>query len=122
MVSALKSQVEELLGGAQHRVTAAIMTSSDRIRLNNEEVTDVFDYVGMRNLMGEPDDLEDLQAAAAAYAGFGLGLCLEYIDPYKCEMEEYQFPYQRFLHLDFSPQSLNGAIGSRQCVRNSFVQ
>lgn len=116
----LKTAGESWLRG--EIVTAAVLSSPDRIRLTAEEITDVFDYLKMRNLMAEPDTLEDLYATSAAYAGFGIGLCEQYTDAYACEREEYRFPTQRVLHLDFTPESLSGTIKSLTSARDGSVE
>lgn len=102
-------------------MTAAILSSPDRIRLTTEEITDMFDFLGIRNLMVEPDDLVHLYATSVAYAGFGLGLCQLYTDPYACAREVQYFPTQRLLHLDFAPASLSGTIMSLRGVRDGSV-
>lgn len=104
------------------KVTAAVLSSPDRIRLRDEEITDVFDYVQIRNLMAKPDTLDDLYATSSAYAGFGMGLCEQYTDPYACEREESHFPTQRLLHLDFAPGSLSGTIKSLKSARDGSVE
>lgn len=53
-------------------IAAAVLSSPDRIRLTDEEINDVFDYLKLRNLMAEPDSLEDLYATSAAYAGYDI--------------------------------------------------
>lgn len=120
MMSKLKTETEAALGDGQ-KVTAAVLSSPDRIRLTNEEITDVFDYLGLRNLMAEPDALDSLYATSSAYAGFGRGLCEKYTDPYACEREESRFPNQRLLHLDFSPHSLSGTIKSLRNVKDGSL-
>lgn len=73
--------------------------------------------------MAEPDTLGDLYATSAAYAGFGMGLCAQYTDPYACEREEYyRFPTQRLLHLDFTPESLSGTIQSLKSAKDGVVE
>lgn len=120
LISMLKTATESWLEG--EKVVAAVLSSHDRIRLTAEEITDVFDYLGMRNLMAEPDTLEDLYATSAAYAGWGMGLCGQYTDPYACEREEYHFPTQRLLHLDFTPESLSGTIKSLKSAKDGLVE
>lgn len=117
----LKIETEATLGDGQ-KVTAAVLSSPDRIRLTDEEISDVFDYVRIRNLMAEPDTLDDLYATSSAYAGFGMGLCEQYTDPYACEREESHFPTQRLLHLDFAPDSLSGTIKSLKSARDGSVE
>lgn len=71
--------------------------------------------------MGIPDDLEDLYATSAAFAGYGYGLCRHYTDPYACEREEQHLPEQRLLHLDFTPNSLSVTIKSLNSARGGTV-
>ena len=71
--------------------------------------------------MAEPDTLEDLYAASTAYAGFGMGLCRQHTDPYAYEREEYLFPTQRLLHLDFTPESLSGTIKSLKSAKDGTL-
>jgi hypothetical protein len=72
--------------------------------------------------MAEPDTLDDLYATSSAYAGFGMGLCEQYTNPYTCEREESHFPTQRLLHLDFALDSLSGTIKSLKSVRDGSVE
>lgn len=87
----LKVEIEAALGDGQ-KVTAAVLSAPDRIKLTNEELIDVFDYLGLRNLMAEPDALEDLYATSSAYAGFGMGPVSNTPNPYACKREESHFP------------------------------
>lgn len=117
LISRLKIETEAALGDRQ-KVTAAVLSSPNRIRLTAEEIGDVFDYLRIRNLMVEPDDL---YATASAYAGFGKGLCEHYTDPYACEHEELHFPTQWLLHLDFGPTSLSGTVGGLKDARQGSM-
>ncbi|KAH0548141.1 hypothetical protein GP486_008130 [Trichoglossum hirsutum] len=121
LISTLKAETEAALGSGQ-QVTAAVLSSPDRIKLTDEEITDVFDYLGIRNLMAEPDTLDDLYATSSAYAGFGMGLCEQYTDAYACEREESHFRTQRLLHLDFAPDNLSGTIKSLKSARDGSVE
>jgi hypothetical protein len=98
-----------------------VLSIPDGIPLTDEEVNDAFDYLKLKNLMAEPDSFEDLQATSAAYAGYGRGLCTTYTDVYACEREEWRFPYQRVLHIDFNRESLSGTIKSLQSARDGLV-
>ncbi|KAH0538820.1 hypothetical protein FGG08_004596 [Glutinoglossum americanum] len=121
LISMLKVETAAALGNGQ-QVTRAVLSSPDRIKLAGEEITDVFDYLGIRNLMAEPDTLEDLYATSSAYAGFGMGLCERYTDPYACEREESHFPTQWLLHLDFAPDNLSGVIMGLNSVKGGSVK
>ena len=121
MISELKLQVESVLRDGQ-KVTAAVLSSPDQVSLSAEEITDALEHLGIRNLMAEPDTLEDLYASSAAYAGFGMGLCKRYTDPYVCEREDNQiYPSTRLLHLDFSPESLCTTVRWIKSAKESRV-
>lgn len=120
MVSALYNETQTWLGRDQP-IAAAVLSSPDRIQLTDEEIDDVFDYLKLKNLMTEPDSLEDLYATSAAYAGYGRGLCTTYTDVYTCEREESRFPYQQVLHVDFNRESLSATIKRLQSARDGSV-
>jgi hypothetical protein len=120
MVSALQHATEKWLGGKA--VTAAVISSPDRIRLTDEELDDVFDYLRIQNLMAKPDSFEDLYATAAAYAGYGRGLCASYTDAYECEREVWNFPTQLLLHIEFNRESLSGTIKMLKGVMGGIVK
>ncbi|MCJ1348856.1 hypothetical protein MMC31_007089, partial [Peltigera leucophlebia] len=122
LISMLKTAAESWLG--VENIAAAVLSSPDRIRLTAEEITGVFDYLGMRNLTVEPDILEDLYlyAASAAYAGLGMGQCGQYTDPYACELEEDRLPTRHLLHLDFNLESLSGTIISLSSAKDGSVE
>ena len=120
MVSALYNKTQTWLGEEQP-LTAAVLSSPNRVHLTDEEINDVFDYLKLKNLMAEPDSLEDLYATSAAYAGYGRGLCNTYTDVDTCEREELRFPFQRLLHIDFNRESLSGTIKSLQSARDGLV-
>ncbi|KAL8758097.1 MAG: hypothetical protein Q9199_001730 [Rusavskia elegans] len=109
VVAKLEAQVEDTLGEGD-KMTRAVLSSPDGIPISDEEISTVFDYLKTTNLMSIPDDLENLYATSAAFAGFGFVLCRNYTDPYTCEREEQHFPSQRRLHIDFTPDSLTGTI------------
>lgn len=54
MVDELKTAVESASG---ERVTHALVTSPDSIRLTTEEVGDALDYLKIQNVMKDPDEL-----------------------------------------------------------------
>lgn len=71
--------------------------------------------------MPKSDVFLDLYAVSAAYAGYGMGLCAQYTDFSACELEEYRFPAQWLLHLDFNRESLTGTIGILSSAEQSYV-
>jgi hypothetical protein len=53
MISKLVSTTSTWLGNDE-AVVAAVLSSPDHIRLTDEEVGDIFDYLKLRNLMDKP--------------------------------------------------------------------
>jgi hypothetical protein len=104
MLKEMKIVVENALPH-KIRVTHAMVTSPDSIRLTAEELGDVLDYLRIINLMAEPDEL---YSASASYAGLGNGLCKTYSDPYTCAEEgHFDLPFERILVVGFSDAALS---------------
>lgn len=120
MVVKLLEATQTWLGDTQ-AIVAAVLSSPDRIRLTDEEIGDIFDYLKLQYLMDEPRSLYGLYATSAAYAGYGKGLCRTYTDAYACEHEESQFTPQRMLHLDLNSQPLSGTIKTLQSSSDGSV-
>ncbi|KAH7069826.1 hypothetical protein BKA63DRAFT_89352 [Paraphoma chrysanthemicola] len=114
MLQDLKIAVEQALPSEQ-RVTHAVVTSPDSMRLTSEEITDVLDYLRIKNLMQEPDEL---YSTSSAYAGYGHSLCKSYTDPYVCDREqEFDLPFERVLAMDFSDDALRlTSKGMKSCT------
>lgn len=107
MLVELKESVESAIIPFRS-ITHAVVTSPDGIYLAEWELNDVLDYLHIKNLMETPDDL---YSVSAAFAGTGNGLCKRYTDIYTCEAEEeFDFPAQFVLNVDFSDQALRMTI------------
>lgn len=102
---------------SEHAVIAAVLSSPDRIKLTDEELGDVFDYLKLQNLLDNTRSIYQLYATSATYAGYGKGLCRTYIDAYACEREESELPDQRVLHLDLNSETLSGTL---KTLRNAY--
>ncbi|KAH8700048.1 hypothetical protein GQ44DRAFT_718076 [Phaeosphaeriaceae sp. PMI808] len=103
MLAQLKTSVEQVLSSTTP-VTHAIVTSPDGICLTNWEMNDVLDFIHIKNLMEDPDSLYSI---SAAFAGNGYGLCKEYTNVYRCEVEGHvDFLNENVLNVDFSDQAL----------------
>ncbi|KAH7074165.1 hypothetical protein FB567DRAFT_191053 [Paraphoma chrysanthemicola] len=114
MLQKLKVLVEQASPSGQ-RVTHAVVTSPDSMRLTAEEISDVLDYLRIKNLMQEPDEL---YSTSAAYAGYNHGLCKSYTNPYVCDKEQaFDLPLERVLAVDFSDDALRITIkGMKSCT------
>lgn len=122
MVSQLLEATQTWLGDS-HCIDAVVLSSPDRIRLNDEELGDIFDYLKLRNLMIDgPRSIYQLYATSAAYAGYGKGLCRTYTDAYACEHEEAQLPHNRVLQLDLNSKSLSGTWKTLQSANGGLVE
>jgi hypothetical protein len=120
IVSKLVNATQTWLG-CEHVVVAVMLSSPDRIRLTDEEVGDIFDYLKLRNLMDKPKTLYQPYATSAAYAGYGKGLCHAYIDAYACGREESELPDQRVLHLDLNTETLSGTLKTLRSAYDGSV-
>lgn len=120
MVSKLVDATQTWLGSG-HAVGTAVLSSPDRIRLTDEEIGDIFDYLKLQNLMDEPTSLYQLYTTSAAYAGHGKGLCRTYIDAYSCEREESELPDQRVLHLDLNTDTLSDTLKTLRSAYDGSV-
>jgi hypothetical protein len=120
MVSKLVKETQTWLGD-KNTIIAAALSSPNHLCLATEEISDVFDYLKLQNLMAQPPLFYELGATPAAYAGYGKGLCRTYTDAYACEREEWKLPLERVLHLDLNSETLSGTIKSLQSARDVSV-
>ena len=81
MVGTLLKHANQQLRGATTTTAhvqqpAAVLSAPDALHLSPMEIDDVFDFLGVTNLMTvEPEELlQGLRASLAAYAGYGMGL------------------------------------------------
>ena len=121
MAKQLRQEVERRLG---HRVNAAALSAPDRVRLTRQEVSDIFSYLWMEDLLKDANNpmFDVLFSLSATVAGYGHGLCSDYTDAYSCAKEENSMPHTWFLQLDFSKASLIGSLQSLQTSRSYFAQ
>ncbi|KAI1429754.1 hypothetical protein F5Y12DRAFT_725266 [Xylaria sp. FL1777] len=120
MVSQLRREVEAVLG---HRVKGVAISSPDRVRLTRYETGDILDYLWMEDLVAEKKKtmFDQLFSMAATAAGNLVGLCRSYTDAYECEKEGRRFANRWTLQLDFSHQSLNGAMELTSTARHLWA-
>jgi hypothetical protein len=125
LVSQLCETVHAKPGG---RVKTVALSQPDNVTVTKEDVSDVFDFLGIKNLMLDKLDplFSQLFVTLVAFAGYNKGLCRNYTDVYACEKEEYFFPSRWTLFLDYSQDSLSGGFDLVQeahmfRVRNKFV-
>jgi hypothetical protein len=110
MVSKLRAEVETRMG---IKIKGAALASPDRAGLTAYEMADVFEYLRMEDLVTDhydPAIFRRLSSMAAAMAGYGEELCLNYTNVYQCAKEESRFPVRHILHLDYNNSTLSGGI------------
>lgn len=115
MVSKLVEATSIRLNG-QYDVVAAVLSTPDRIHMTTEELGDIFDYLNLQDLMVKPWLFHRLYATSAAYAGYNKGLCMNYMDAYACDREEWYMPSRKVLHVDLNSETLTGTVKTLQSV------
>lgn len=115
MVSKLVEATSIRLSG-QYAVVAAVLSTPDRIHMTTEELGDIFEYLNLQDLMVKPWLLHRLYATSAAYAGYNKGLCMNYMDAYACDREEWYMPSRKVLHVDLNSETLTGTVKTLQSV------
>ena len=89
VLSELRTRVEEYLG---QPIKSAAVAVFDLVALYQEDLQDVFEYVGLR-YVPLPVRYDILYETSAAYAGYGYGLCSDYIDGPACKKEQQDMPF-----------------------------
>ncbi|KAH8881810.1 hypothetical protein GQ53DRAFT_466695 [Thozetella sp. PMI_491] len=116
LVSQLRREAETRLGG---RIKSAGLSTPEAVRITRHEIRDIFDYLGIEDLVREKWPLGQAQlfSVAGSMAGYGLGLCENYTNAYSCGEEEYHMPGANTIKLDLSSHVLAGALALERSVR-----
>ncbi len=118
MANQLRKEVEKRLGES---IKAAAISSPDRVRLTHFELSDIFEYHWMEDLIKDRDNaiFSELYSMLAAQAGYGQGLCTNHTNSYECYYEEKFALAPWSLQLEFSNHSLSSAMGGMNTARRS---
>lgn len=88
MLSDIRSKVERQLGG---QIDSAAVIIINLAALYKEDILDAFEYVGL-HYFDIPVRYDVLYETNAAYAGYGYGLCSNYVDRVACKQEQDDMP------------------------------
>ena len=94
----LRIKVEDYLGTP---IESVGVTVPDLIALYSEDLQDAFEYVRLRYL-SFPVRYDILYETSAAYAGYGLGLCSDYIDRVGCKKEQQDMPSEVIMAVSYT--------------------
>jgi hypothetical protein len=108
LLKPLRRQTEIILG---HKISAAVITIPHLAALYEEDLRDLFDYLGLTYLAGHPYWYGNrFCEAAATYAGNGFGLCSNFTDVRRCKIEEQDMPREYVLSITYTRSALTSSM------------
>lgn len=107
VIKTLRSQLEADLN---IRISSAILTVAHLVALYQDDAQDIFEYVGIEYIEPKNQFRPLLWETAAAYAGYGLGICEHYHDKDICENEEQSLPRVSVFAVHYSRTALTTAL------------
>jgi hypothetical protein len=87
-------------------ITSAVMAVSHLVALYQDDVEEAFEYVGIEYVEPNRYYRPVFWETAAAYAGYGFGLCEHYADPEVCADEEQRMETESILAVHYSKTAL----------------
>lgn len=117
MLSDLRTAVEEKVGPIE---TAAV-TTMHLPALYDEDLHDAFEYVGLKYITFPVGDFGHniLYETAAAFAGYGFGLCSDYqADPEACKNEQWNMTDQSVMAVGYTDTALSVSLS---VVRSAYA-
>ena len=102
----LRAQVEEYLG---QPITSAVVTTPDLIALYQEDLQDAFEYAGLHYIV-VPVRYDLLYETAAAYAGYGFGLCSNYTEQDLCKEQQQDMPSEDVMAVLYTRTALTVSL------------
>jgi hypothetical protein len=88
------------------RISSAVMAVSHLVALYQDDVQEAFEYVGIEYVEPKSYFRPVFWETAAAYAGYGFGMCKHYTDPDACVAEENDMPVENILAVHYSRTAL----------------
>ncbi|KAI0840948.1 hypothetical protein F5Y06DRAFT_308583 [Hypoxylon sp. FL0890] len=99
------------------RVSEAVFTSTHLLALYQDDLMDMADHVGIKYVIPKEQFKPILWETAAAYAGYGLGLCEHWRDVDRCQRETDDMPKINVLVVHYSRTALTtGLVPIRNAV------
>jgi hypothetical protein len=115
MIHDLRNQASTFVG---EPVSAAAISIPHLAALYGEDLHDAFEYLSLVYLEFFPfSNFRPIHASIAAYAGHGLGICMDYRDIVACGEEELHIPSRFALSVSYTHASLTS---SQAHVSNAY--
>ncbi|KAI9767436.1 MAG: hypothetical protein M1840_005665 [Geoglossum simile] len=103
VVRALRQKAESDLG---IHISSAVMAVSHLVALYQDDVQETFEYIGIEYIEPKNYFRPVFWENAAAYAGYGFGMCEHYTNPEVCAAEEKDMPLENILAVHYSRTAL----------------
>ena len=112
LIKGLRIQTEIFLG---RKITTAAASAPNLLALYEEDIADAFDYVDL-DFQPLPYWGTLIQETAAAYAGYGFGLCQNYTDLPGCDAEQRSMPQETVMAVLYTKEALTVTLTEIQSV------
>jgi hypothetical protein len=113
----LRSELESDYGIS---ISEAVFTSSHLLALYQDDLQDVAQNVGVKYVTPKSQYLPILWESAAAYAGYGLGICEHWQDEDRCREEEEEMPDNTVLAVHYSRNALTVSLAKISAAVATF--
>jgi hypothetical protein len=87
-------------------ISSAVMAVSHLVALYQDDVQEAFEYAGIEYVEPKGYFRPAFWENAAAYAGYGFGMCEHYTNPEVCTAEEKNMPLENILAVHYSRTAL----------------
>lgn len=112
VIKDLQNRTEDYLG---YKISTAVATTPHLVALYEEDIADAFEYVGLQ-FESLPYWRTLVVETAAAYAGYGIGLCTNYTNPSACNAEQRSMPTEDIMAVLYTKQALTVTLSKIQSV------
>ncbi|KAI1409643.1 hypothetical protein F5Y13DRAFT_169735 [Hypoxylon sp. FL1857] len=91
-------------------ISEAVFTSTHLLALYQDDLMDLADHAGIKYVTPKRQFKPILWETAAAYAGYGLGLCEHWQDEERCQEETHNLPHIDLLAIHYSRTALTTGL------------
>lgn len=117
VVKELKSQIESDL---KITVANATLSALHLEALYQDDVQDICEYVGFKYIIPKNHFKPYLWETSTAYAGYGFGLCENWQNDTKCQIENQEMPRMPILAVHYSRTALTSTLAELTTALNSW--
>ena len=112
LINRLRSAAEENLG---EKITEAVASTPNLVALYDEDVRDAFEHSDLKFPPLTRFDYKPV-STIAAYLGYGMGICQNYTDRYKCWYEQHYMPFHTVMAVTFTRHVLHVTLTPVQSI------